>query len=438
MRNILTFRVGDSLFGVDTATVEWIVDVERVFETALMPHYVLGEIEHAGKLYFLLSLKRILGLKEENDPENSSALILNVKGKRFALLVDEVLFIKEIKEEDYSSDSFSFYSEDNEVIEIIKEEFFAFLGEIPTLRSEEEDFRIERGENTKRSERDLLLFKLGERLFAVEVDLLNFVEVKEDAKKGAFVEQEEIVEGIFLIKNRIMKVINLKRLFKIGTVQGENIFVFKEGNRYVALSVDEIYNVENVDEEEINESVESENIKEFFVKDDEIVSIISKDLVMELLRKYGMISKKRDHSDRNEEGREFLIVRSGDSEFAIFMDRISGAYEMEDIVLSKTLAKRNGIEGIASIGSKSYMLLNLAEIIGKKDTANDHTVLIVGSKNDRIALKVAEIDDILHVPNSKIFITDQNSFIKGSIVYKEKVYNLVNGGWLVDYIRQGE
>ncbi len=454
MTNLLIFKIDDSFFGVEIDNVKWIVDIEKVFDVVMMPPYVVGEIKHNESFYFLVCLKKLLKLNECDDFEDKSAIIYAANGKEFALLVDEIVQINEIEDKSNYSDKVAFYANGNEVVEVLKEEFFNETIEVPAIKPDqnrEKDMILSRYEHKiNRDEHSFLLFKLNNEKFAIDVSKINYVEVFDDAKKGVYVPKEKYIAGIYQIKKRLINLIDLKKLLNIEGALGENIFILKKDNSYLGLAVDEVLNIVTISENEINSLKDDKDIiKEFFLLKDETISIINENFLNTLMDKHAIVSKKESYqkeellSTLKKELKEFLIVKIGSKHFAIMMERVKEISEEEDVHLTRSFEDNKYIEGIAALDSRSYILFNISKLLGEesKDATQKMLLVLEAAYNDNnyeFTMFVDDIVDIVQVPKEQVyFLTmEERYFLKGTVSFQNNIYHIINTAWLIKHIKE--
>ena len=87
---LVTFRVGDIVLGIDIAKVQEInrhLDVTRVPDASPMIH---GVVNLRGDVVTVLDPHKIFGLAPSESPNQQRNLVLNVSGERIGVLVDRV------------------------------------------------------------------------------------------------------------------------------------------------------------------------------------------------------------------------------------------------------------------------------------------------------------------------------------------------------------
>ncbi len=435
MESVVTFQIENSWFGVPSSLVKWIVDIEEVFSVSMMPEFVIGEIEQNGNLYFLVCLNKLLGFGECKDVVGKNAIIMAIGNREFAIVVDEIHKIEELKEV-RSDDVVEFVRDGDEVVEVLKESFFAKLNHIPTMKPA---VLMEESDTKKKMAQELsfLLFYLGDQVFGLEADSVQFVEVIEDAKKGAFIPNEPFIEGVYVVKNRLMYVINLAKYLKVADSVIENILVLKKDNAYIGIGVGEILNIASVPKDAINYSQADEKSC-CFLQMDRVVTVLSHEHLMHLMDRFGIVSTHKDTQKRIKTStREFVIACIGAEYVAIDVEEIKALHEIKDVHITKALEHRKGIDGIVAIGTQSYLLFDLNSLAQRQCQEESGLILVMRSsyKGEEFAyaLKIADVQQIVQVDEKDVYevISQDLHFIKGSLHLSKEIYNILNTAWVV-------
>ncbi|GEM_PF-1761131 len=85
-KQFFVFALGNRSFGISIKEIVKVVSVEKVYIAPLLSDFILGFIVHQGEPIPYLSLKRRLGLKE--DESGDMALLVDVGQKTFGFSID--------------------------------------------------------------------------------------------------------------------------------------------------------------------------------------------------------------------------------------------------------------------------------------------------------------------------------------------------------------
>ena len=89
-REFLVFRLGENRCAVDIGRVQEInqnMDITRVFGA---PAHVRGVINLRGQIVTVIDLAHRLGIRTEEPPASPKNVVVNCRGERIGLLVDDV------------------------------------------------------------------------------------------------------------------------------------------------------------------------------------------------------------------------------------------------------------------------------------------------------------------------------------------------------------
>ena len=448
MESVVTVRIGKGLFGIPIRMVRWIVDIEEVFSVPMMPEYVLGEIEHNGYLYFLVCLHTLLQKTScERELKGKNALIIAAEGKEFAIVVDAIEKIDELERVRNVQETVSFVKDkaSEDVVEVLQEPFFAQLHEIPTMRpnfKKQQEFLLQTQKKDE-EERSFLLFSIGEQLFALDAAMVEFVEVIEDAKKGVATPPEPFLEGVYIVKKRLMYLLHLARFLKIGSPDIANILVVKKDTSYLGIGVGEIHNIVAISHNELSFTKADAKSCCFFSYDDQIVTVFNDTFVRDLCDRYSIISHKKEHQIiKDTQTQEFVVIGVADTQLAIPLDEIDSLHEMRDVHITRSLEAPNLVEGIVAIGAASYLLFDLEKMLHVSVPHEESLILVLhkeeGDAIFRYALRVGEICQIIQADVKNIYLVDANQeqFIKGTMQVGKKVYNILNTKWIIQRLKE--
>ena len=227
--NLLEFKIKDNLFGIRTDYIKTIFDIEKVKPVLLMPDYVVGITSVGKNAYLLICIEHLLGISKESCKNviGKTAIVVNVYGKLYAFIVDEILKIQEIEKND-SDDIVNFYNDQGKVLEEITPDFLNLQIKVPSLRYEKEKDEQNKENSIKNlSYKTFLIFELDGYYFALNTDYVKKVEYLDNLKKSITAE-DTLVEGVFLVKKYPVKALNFKTLFKLETDHNEESLIILE------------------------------------------------------------------------------------------------------------------------------------------------------------------------------------------------------------------
>ncbi|OPX18220.1 hypothetical protein BXT86_02355 [candidate division WOR-3 bacterium 4484_100] len=98
MDTIIVFRIGDEHIGIDINKVREVTESTEPVAVPGTPNFLLGLVNVRGEIIPVVSLKKRLGLKGEE--QGNVLLIIEEKGRLAGLKVDELFGTKKIKEKE--------------------------------------------------------------------------------------------------------------------------------------------------------------------------------------------------------------------------------------------------------------------------------------------------------------------------------------------------
>ena len=98
-RKVFTVRCGEDLFGLPIDFVQTIFRVGKIAPVPLAPDEIIGLINLRGRINTATSLRRILGMPDEQETRNALAICIERRGELFALIVDKIGDVVTISED---------------------------------------------------------------------------------------------------------------------------------------------------------------------------------------------------------------------------------------------------------------------------------------------------------------------------------------------------
>jgi purine-binding chemotaxis protein CheW len=89
-RGVLTFVVGNEVYGVEILSIREIIKLREITEVPRAPRFLLGVVTVRGLVLPVVDLRLRLKLDVPVLGRNASILVVMHKGERYGLLVDEV------------------------------------------------------------------------------------------------------------------------------------------------------------------------------------------------------------------------------------------------------------------------------------------------------------------------------------------------------------
>ena len=124
-----------------------------------------------------------------------------------------------------------------------------------------------------------VIFKLGNESYGIDINLVSSIE--KQVNVVSVPNTLQYIKGIIKLRNEIIPVINLRKKFnmKDSDVPGENVIIVKLPNITIAVEVDTVEEIHNIEESEVVEMptiVKTADLKYF----DKVVSVNGKLVVL--------------------------------------------------------------------------------------------------------------------------------------------------------------
>src|SRR3972149_2810460 len=87
---LLVFSLAGERYAVDTAHVQDVAPLREITSLPCTPSFVLGVVNHRGRILPVLDFRRLFGLAGEGVPEGARLVAAEAGGMRFAIFADNV------------------------------------------------------------------------------------------------------------------------------------------------------------------------------------------------------------------------------------------------------------------------------------------------------------------------------------------------------------
>ncbi|MDD6970265.1 MAG: chemotaxis protein CheW [Treponema sp.] len=124
---LVTFRLGEELYGVNIMDVKEIVRLQNVRVIPNAPYYVEGIIKLRSEIIPIIDLHKRFNIQSTAKPEDiemeGGFIILDIEGSKIGIIIDKVERVVTIKEEDVKEPPQMLSGIGNEYIEgVVREE----------------------------------------------------------------------------------------------------------------------------------------------------------------------------------------------------------------------------------------------------------------------------------------------------------------------------
>ena len=128
---LVTFRLGEELYGVNIMDVKEIVRLQNVRVIPNAPYYVEGIIKLRSEIIPIIDLHKRFNIQSTSKPEDiemeGGFIILDIEGSKIGIIIDKVERVVTIKEEDVKEPPQMLSGIGNEYIEGVVREDHGYL-----------------------------------------------------------------------------------------------------------------------------------------------------------------------------------------------------------------------------------------------------------------------------------------------------------------------
>ncbi len=440
--NLLEFKIKDHLFGIQTKYIKNIFDVDNIKKAPLMPEYVIGFTSHGKDIYILICIQSLLGLSKDKCSQflGKTAITIDIKGKLYSILVDEIVKIQEIEKTGSDDDIINFYKEQDTVLEEITPEFLSKVIKIPALthnlaksRSVENNENYKEHQKSKRKEKNYLIFNLDDKLFAVETNFVKKVETLEGKEKVPLNEKDWI-DGVYIIKDTAVKIGSFKKLLNISGENPQTVILIEKDKKIFGIAVDSIVDIYPMEESNLNKNINKDSLfSGFFIYKNKTVPVLSEKFLNDAFEKYSVERALKEETTVDKKSiQNMLLVNILGENFALPMNSLDEVVEIDDLHISTYPSENPYIKGLATRKSNSFFVFSLEPLFKKEmDLSNENSKALVIKKDDKkTAVLVSDIEDIISLPEEEITLFENGDLlIKGAIRVKDEIIDIMNVEW---------
>ncbi len=448
IRQLVTFRLGKELFGVNINNVKEIIRFQQITSVPMAPDYLSGLTNLRGTVIPVIKTALKMGIQNGKITQDTRILILEREKGNLGIIVDrvegvekpQVSSIKAPPEAIFKDIDARFIKniiemEDGKIIlelniDSITEIELSAANHSNTVSEIESSLEInEEKEVEKIKERQLVTFILEGEEYGLPIEsvreVLRFKEATEVPGSP------EYVLGLLSIRDMILPIVDLKRLLEIENLshhreplfqsEDQRIIVVDIENILIGVVVDKIQQVLRVGEDKIeppsgifkkNEDDPLCGIVKLNQGDRLIMLLDGKRLIPEQKLKgiRGMVDESKEYLNKEEtEGEEIqmdeiqlVTFRLGKEEYGI---PINDVQEINRLTTITEVPKApDFIDGVMNLRGNVIPVINLRKRFGLEDTEKDEStrVIIVNLEDRLTGLIVDSVSEVLRLAKSSI------------------------------------
>lgn len=447
-QNLLKIRLDNEIFGIDSDNVDQILRVQPITKVPLTTECMRGISVIAGKIVAVIDFKKLLNSGTIDETNDKTRLLTIKKGTELVgFLVDEVLETISVDDSKFEVNMKSdevikgFYKDSKQIVQIVNpselikddmiDSFEAYDSGNFSKDGSDSDGSISQGSSSE-AKRCLFFYVRNEK-FAIELELLReLIFVPENITSLADSSFANI--GVITLRDELINALDFNALLGFGksdNTDKSRFLILQDNDRVVALSVEAVEEVKDLDSNQIemmSESFKDSKIESLYKeKDGSIVSIISNSHLKEIIRQNSV-------SDTKAKQEEVKKEESSDmSEIAVFaIDCEEFAFDIEDVQeiiryqeTTPVPEAPEFVEGIINLRGSVVPVISLPERLGFNRTITDKSKIVVCLiDGDKIGFMVDDVNEILFVEdrfvakskNSESLIRETISLNNGSRV----------------------
>jgi len=445
LQEILIIKNGEITYGIDTSYIDQILHVPSFTKLLFSPASVLGLASVSGKIVTCMDFSRLISgdssdSSRSDDRENDRILSFVNEYQSSALLVDSVVVTIELdsskieKVETTSENDFvvGHYHHNGEIIQIVTlEKLFNNIKldnveKRSIIDSSSKEIKVEVLADKER----FLLFNMGSEEYAVSLDILREIIVVPDEFTPLAGASSE-VKGMISLRDELIIVVDLRSYYGFDIKNSDKnrvLITYREGKK-IALIIDEIVDIRDFETKKIDKmpaNFQDSKVSGIIHHDRSLISIVGASVLDDILEKNSYFNEEVETSQLNvvEDGREFVLFKLGEEEFALEIDYVSEIIDAMDI--TKVSDSSDFILGLVNIRGKIVNIGSLYHSLGVEQKEYENRKMIICEhKNMPIGFCVESVTDILNISHNNIH--DE----KSSDTLFESILHLNNGERIV-------
>ena len=431
-QNILSVKIDGEIYGFNGNNIEQILRVPTISDIPLSFNGIKGLSSISGKIVTIIDTGVLLDLTKV-DETNTKARLLTIKcgENNYGFLVDEVVGMTSIIEENYE-----LTTQDNKIEAIYKDEnsdnICQIINECQAIQSltlahytpvevdrfdqkllQQTNFQVD--DDSSR----YLFLTLGDEQFAISLDM---------AREIVFVPQNITpmseaglgVMGMITLRDELIIAIDPKELLGINNIQKINtkeqrLLVLNYRGKSLALKVDsisEVKEVKNRDIEKLPQKFSNSNIEAIIKSTENLVSVIGKKYLIELLKENSIEDDKNFNQDlnKNKESNDMIeiaVFQIANEEFALGIEDVQEIIRYTQITSMPEAPQY--VDGVINLRGVVIPILSLPQRLGfEKKIDNKSKILICIIDDEKIGLLVDDVNEIMFIEDQ--YISKSTSF----------------------------
>ena len=428
-QNILSVKIGDELYGFDGNKVAQILRIPTITDMPLASAGLKGVSSISGKVVTMIDMGVVLGTSEV-DHTNKMARVLTITcdGNEYGLLVDEVVGMSSVEEENYelthdANDKIeAIYKTKDNICQVvnacnaINTLFLLNYTPVAIDRFEQKENINNQDQNVSNENQRFLFLTLGNEEFSISLDI---------AREIIFVPQNITpmseagygVIGMITLRDELIVAIDLKELLGIYShseieEKNQRLLILNHKGKSLALKVDSISEVKDIPVNQIEtlpQKFRDNKIDSIYKAKSNIVSIISKRYLIDILDEYSVdegdvshiSNNNEDDKQESEEMIEVAVFQIANEEFALGIEDVQEIIKYTEITPIPEAPAY--VDGVINLRGVVIPIISLPERLGFEKNINAKSkILVCVIGNERIGLLVDDVNEIMFIEDQYI------------------------------------
>jgi purine-binding chemotaxis protein CheW len=391
----VTFAIAGETYAVPVHLVREIVRPPKVTKVPLVPDYILGVANLRGEVLPVMSLRRRLGLPEE-DLETSKIVVLHFQERILGIVVDRTAQVIQVTEDQIESAATSsefvqkvIRSGDSLEMVLEVEKFFG-AGEGEGIHRDH--FHSARAAGTTAKEKateeymQIVTFALGNEEYAFPIEEVQ--EIIRYSKPTELPNVPPYVKGVIHLRNVVLPIIDLRTMLGLPVPpidEFTKVIVLRLKGKRLGLIVDRIHEVLRIRKSDIQKPpafVEQSGrgeISGIIRRDDETIMLLAAAaLFAEDVVSLGEEGAKEEAvSGRRETEVQYIIFRVAEERYGVPIEEVREINRITTI--TKVPKSPEFLEGVMNLRGEVIPIVDLRKRFGLPQIArSESTRIIVG------------------------------------------------------------
>ncbi|NPA65921.1 MAG: hypothetical protein GXO11_03465 [Epsilonproteobacteria bacterium] len=428
VESVLEFCLDQDIYCFNTKHIQYVFDLDRYESITGIDESVIGIVRYNDDMMLLIDTLYLYTTEKKLDlsTQKSVVVIQDEDGSLYGMLVDEIIKIEDVEVAQVSLNLSSeeiiinHYKENDKLINEIVPLPLLHVKKIPAFSNNVESFlNVENNDKE-----DFLLFKIQEKIFAIEALHVKEVILKEGKIFQLDIQSKQSrFNGALSIRDEVIRVANMEL-----ESQKEDVIVIEYKGDKFCIDVDEVLDIEEFDYHKIEPLLSQSNyIKAFYNFHSKVVGIV--DVEYFSMKKDDRKKQKEQYKEQKSKKKEgFLIFEIGQKRFALDIEYVRQVIYTQDI--SKTKSSLIGLNSltafIATWNHYAVDVIKLDNIFDIKTVDTDSQVVIIGDDTHLKGILVDNVEEILYIQKDHISIAQSEKIIDGAILDGDKVIPKIN------------